>query len=428
MKARRINPIVGVIALVLLLSVAVVNANEVEVWTWWDISPEDHARMEAAVGAKVNFRNVPWGEFQEKLLVGVLGGSAPDMIYVDSQWFDDFALKGALTDLTPYMQRNPTGLPLDDIFPAAYLSWQDASGRQVAMPNTASPSVWWYNRDMFRELGLPELDESFDWDQWFEYARRASRDLDGDGLDDRKGLMDWYSDIANLIWSNGGEIFVDGEIAIDNPAAREAITFYKEFYERELVVSWDELAHIGFPQDPEAAWRNGVVAFVPGGDWVGPATVCLPDTECAFDIGVAHVPLAPSGGRVGLVRGNGLAIPAGAKNPDLGWRVIAYLLDDENAAREANNGQMPSRISIAASDEYLPPGKFPWSKKTIVDSMAYQRPADPGVVWSLSYAIWNSPIKAELARFYANQAGLAEVMENITVQVTNLLRELRANQ
>lgn len=410
----------------LLLFASAAHAQEVEIWTWWDFTEEDIAEFEAVAGATVIPRNIPWGDFQEKLIVGVLGGAGPDLIFVDNQWFDDFATKGTLTDLTPFMERNPTNLPLDDIFPAAYQLWQ-LDGKQLAMPNSASPSLWWYNRTMFRELGLPDLDETFDWDQWFEYARIASRDIDGDGVDDRKGLMDWWSDIANLIWSNGGEIFIDGQIAIDSPASREAVDFYAEFFRRELVASWEELAHVGFAQIPDQAWNAGYIAFAPGGDWVGPITVRDPNTnEWRFDVGVAHVPLAPSGGRVGLLRGNGLAIPMGAKNPEAAWRIIAHLLDDDRQALQANDGQMPARISIAASNEYLPDGQYPYDKGTIIASMAYQRPSDPGVLWSNTYAIWNSPIKDELSRFYRNEASLAEIMENITLRVTNMLREAAA--
>src|SRR5690606_11239706 len=73
---------------------------------------------------------------------------------------------------------------------------------------------------------------------------------------------------------------------------------------------------------------------------------------------VAHVPRAPSGGRAGLLRGNVLAIPAGAQNPEGAWRLIAFVLDDASQERTAQDGYLPSRISIAQS-EYLERGFYP---------------------------------------------------------------------
>src|SRR5690606_19126357 len=277
----------------------------------------------------------------------------------------------------------------------------------------------------FEELGLPRLDDSFDWDQFLQIARRATRDTNGDGLHDAKGFMPWWFDIVTLIWSNGGEIFQDGQIAIDSDEAREALIYYKEFWDLELIVNWEELAHLGFAQVPDRAWKEGYVAFAPGGDWVGPSTVRDPVTnEWYFDVQVAHVPRARRGGRVGLLRGNGLAIPTGAKNPEGAWKLIAYILGDDNQTLTAHDGQLPARISIAQT-EYLEESYYPYSKDTIIAAMAYQRPSDSGVLWSQTYAIWNSPIKANIERFVTGQTSLEGAIETMKRQVTAMLEEAR---
>lgn len=397
---------------------------EVTFWTWWHVDDEDLAKMSEFVGEEVVYRELIFNDFQNALLVGVAGGTPPDLIYVDPAWFDDFAQKGALMDLGPFIERDTTGIPFDDIFPTGLTLWQ-VDGKQVALPANVSPSLWWYNGTMFTELGLADLDDSFDWDQFFEIARRATRDTNGDGLHDAKGLMPWWFDIATLIWSNGGEIFRDGEIAMDSDAVRQALIYYKEFWDRELIVNWEELAHLGFAQVPDRAWKEGYVAFAPGGDWVGPSTVRDPNTgEWFFEAKVAHVPRAPSGGRTGLLRGNGLAIPTGAKNPEGAWKLIAYILGDESQTRTAQDGQVPARISIAQF-EYLEGGYYPYTKDTIIAAMAYQRPPDAGVLWSQTYAVWNSPIKDNISQYVTGAITLEGAIETMKRQVTAMLNEAR---
>lgn len=425
---NRLRTIIAVVAVVALAALFAPTAQaEVVFWTWWHVDEEDLARMSEYVGEEVVYREVSFEDFLNQMVVAVAGGSAPDLIYVDPQWFDEFARLGTLTDLGPFIERDTTGIFFDDIFPTGMDLWK-LDGRQLALPANVSPTLWWYNGTMFSELGIAPLDDSFDWEQFFEVARRATRDTNGDGLHDAKGLMPWWFDIATLIWSNGGELFVDGELAIDSDAAREALIYYKEFWDRELIVNWEELAHLGFAQVPDRAWKEGYVAFAPGGDWVGPSTVRDPNTdEWFFDVQVAHVPRAPSGGRAGILRGNGLAIPTGAKNPEGAWRLIAYILDDYNQTRTAQDGQLPSRISIAQT-EYLEGGFYPYSKDTIIATMAYQRPPDTGVLWSQTYAIWNSPVKSNIEQFLTGAVSLEGAIETMKRQVSAMLAEARERQ
>ena len=398
------------------------GAEEVDIWAWWDASPQQVADLEEYVGAKVNFRNVPYGEFLQQLVVAIVGGVSPDVVYVDMNWFDDFLEQGALYDVTPYFERNPYQLPLDDLFPAALQLWE-RGGRQYGVTTRIDLSLTWYNRTMLDELGLRDLDDSFDWNQWLDYAGKATRDINGDGQFDRKGNMDWWWEIATAIWSNGGEIFRDGQLALDSPEVEETLNFYKQFYDFEIIVAPGDLAHVGY-DNPEDAWRNGMVLFAPGGAWVGPGTIRDPQTgEWTFDPGVGHVPAAPGKGRVGLSAGNGIAIAAGTKNPDLAWKALSYFLDDEYQTMLARDGLLPARLSIALSEDFLPEQDFPFNKQTIIDAVAYQRPPDLGVRWSQTFANAGSPVKSTFRGFFRGEIGYSAAMDTIKTQVNAILSD-----
>ena len=421
MKCRKRSAAWLIVALAGLLAGSFpAAAQEVDVWAWWDPTPQQLIGFEQYVGAKVNFRNVPFGEFPQQLIVAIAGGASPDVIFVDMNWFDDFADQNALLDLSPYVERNPHRLPIDDLFPVARELWE-RDGRQLAFSTSVSIALSWYNKSMLDELGLMPPDESFDWNQWIDYAGKATRDLNGDGTYDRKGLMDWWYEIATLIWSNGGEIFRNGQLALDTPEVEEALNFYKQFYDYEILVRPGELAHVGY-DNPEVAWRNGAVLFAPGGTWVGPTTIRNQFTgEWAFDPGVAHVPMSPNGGRVGYAVGTGIAVAAGTDDPDLAWKALSFFLDDDYQTLLARDGLLPARSSIATSNDFLPVESLPLDKNVIISAVAYQRPPDAGVRWSQTFGNPGSPAKSTFRAYFQGEVSFAAAMDNIRTQVNAIL-------
>lgn len=395
------------------------GAQTLEYWAWFQFDDEDLEAMSQTIGAEVVLREVPFDEYHDQLLVNVIGGTPPDLVLIDPQWFDSFVSAGVLTDLTPYVQRDGATI-MADVFPAGLDRWS-AYGVLYAVPWNVAPMIYWYNSTMMDELGLAAPGDDFNWDQFRQYARIATRDVTGDGLHDAKGLMPWWFDWATLVWSNGGQIFEDGKFALDSGPAREALAFYRTLWEEQLVMNWNELNHLGFNDgDTEQVWRSGYVLFAPGGDWVGPNAL----ETANFDVGAAHVARAPNGNRVGLLGGNGLAIPYGAKNPDLSWLGLLQQMSLDQQNRIAFEGQLPGRITAARSSAYMAGVNATWDLSIIPAAVEYQRGPDVGVLWSRTYAIWNSPVKQHLEQYFQQQAGLTEAIENARIGVEAILAEL----
>lgn len=416
---RRSVLVLAVLAVLVAFSAAGTVAQEkLLFWTWWTVDEETLAKMEEYTGYEVEYQQLSWGDVRDKLVVSVAANTGPDVIYVDPAWFDDFVAQKALTDLSPLLERNPDILPLNDIFPTGMELWE-VEGKQWAIPNNLSPGLFWYNNTLFKEIGLPKLGDDFDVHQWLDFTRKLTRDTDGDGVMDQYGLMTWWYQICNLIWSYDGHIFKDGTVDPNNPGLIEALSFYKELYDRQLICHYQELMHKG-QEDPDKAWSNGFIGFAPGGAWVGPSRVRSGD-EWRFDVQVAHQPMSPIGKRAALMRGNGLAIPASSKNKIGALKLIAWIIGDEAQTEMAINGQMPSRASIATSEAFLPEEEYPYSKEVIIEALEYQRGPVKGVKWSVTYEHWNSPIKQAFNDFLNNNATMAEVIDRIKRQVPPLI-------
>ncbi|HET7559081.1 MAG TPA: extracellular solute-binding protein [Limnochordia bacterium] len=394
---------------------ALADEPTIQYWAWWTVSQEDLQKAEKAIGAKIDYRQLNWGDVESKLLTAVIAGSGPDVIYVDPSWFDAFASKGVLTDLNPYLKTDNDSL-WKDIFPSGMELWQ-SDGKQWAVPNNVAPTLFWYNGTLMDDLGLARPDDSFDWNTWLADSRKAARDKDGDGRLDTEGFMPWWWEIGDLIRSNGGTLFTDGKLSINSQATRDALTFFKQVREFNLIEDWEQLPK--YPQHPDAAWWDGAVLFAPGGDWIGPSV--QKDGKWTFDIQVAPAPKSPIGQRSALLRGNGLAITSSSKHKDLAYKLIKYFLSDDVQKQTAQNGQLPGRISIA-HQYYLTGGvKYPYDRNTIIQSLAYQQGPDKNVDWSETYGVWNSPIKAEADKFLRGQESMDAMMTNMAKLVNAIL-------
>lgn len=109
----------------------------------------------------------------------------------------------------------------------------------------AGGSGIWYNRTLFQREGLPDLYElqekgQWTWEKYFEIAKAATKDLDGDGKIDQWGIAIGYEIEYPLIYSNGAAVVEekDGKyrFALDTPQGVEALEFIGRIY-RENITS-----------------------------------------------------------------------------------------------------------------------------------------------------------------------------------------------
>src|SRR5580698_3734433 len=57
-------------------------------------------------GLKIKVENIPYNEYQSKILAELAANDAPDVISVEASRFSDLYLRGAFEDLTPYFKRD----------------------------------------------------------------------------------------------------------------------------------------------------------------------------------------------------------------------------------------------------------------------------------------------------------------------------------
>ena len=89
-----------------------------------------------------------------KLQAGIANGSVPVEIMLDSPYVSFFAKNGALLPLDDLV-KGKDGINLKDYIPGL-LADGYYQGKLYAIPFARSTPILYYNRDMFKEVGLPD--------------------------------------------------------------------------------------------------------------------------------------------------------------------------------------------------------------------------------------------------------------------------------
>lgn len=120
-------------------------------------------------------------------------------------------------------------------------------GKLMAMPLAISTPVLHINATRFKEVGLNPDKPPTTWEELISYAKKLTRDIDGDGRIDQWGFnihadTPWHT--YGFIYQNGGDIYgADGTSKLDSPDVTQAIQFWSDLVHKHKVMP--PMAHEG---------------------------------------------------------------------------------------------------------------------------------------------------------------------------------------
>ncbi|MEK5058882.1 ABC transporter substrate-binding protein [Paenibacillus sp. FSL H7-0326] len=310
---------------------------------WWDLTPTDTdaqgkalveqlKKTEEKYNVKFEFVNIPYEEYMEKFTASVLAGEPlADITYLEYKAALPAIQKGQLHKIseftTPESSIN-TDQRLANAGPALL---GEQYGFYGGMPSNGGVGIH-YNRDLFEELGLPDLQELYDkgewtWDKMLEIAKQATKDTNNDGKMDTWGFSGWSAQVGrNLIVANGGNTVLDpagdetkATEGLTDPRTIEAIEYLASLYNNNVVkvksgdkTLWEETD----------TFKDGDIAMFHAAQWqIG---------DINFEIGVVPYPIGPQGNpevTYGDTALNAYFIPKGVKDPALVYQIFEELYD-----------------------------------------------------------------------------------------------------
>lgn len=267
------------------------------------------------------------GNWQEKLIVGMATGTAPDITEFWGNTAQELARSGLLLDLRPYIERDLTDEDIRDIYPP---HWENSKvhfgphkGEQFAMPLYTNTTVIYFNETMFREAGMEtpmelELRGEWNWNSLEQLAKKLTRRV-GDETT-QYGFMtmntNWFR-VVQYIWENGGDWFDRNDptrFIGDQPEAVEAMEFLHRmtFKDGSMMSTWNYGA---FPERRVAMIDDGLnEGFVRYRNAIGDN----------FEWNMAPRAVGPAG-RKPVTMDDGLGIWRQTEHPEEAWEFVKFI-------------------------------------------------------------------------------------------------------
>ena len=257
-------PVLFLVSLLLSVSFGIVQAQETTVrLAWWGNEPRHDMygmlsdMYEEVTDVTLEREFNAWGPYWELLATQVAGGNLPDILHMHPNFVNEYASRGTLLDLTPYVESGQLDL---STFPAGIVD-SGKVGEQIFMVTlgNSSPGTH-YNTAYFEEAAI-EFDElTWTWDDYLEIARQLAAVMPEDSW---AAADDGASDQAlETFMRQRGKDFMDADgIAFDKEDLLDFWGMFQTMREEGLIPPADiaqEFANVGHA---DSLLGNGRVAM-----------------------------------------------------------------------------------------------------------------------------------------------------------------------
>lgn len=285
---------------------------------------------------KINYEPVP-GNYIPKLLTMIAGGKPPDVFYLDSLYFPDFASKKILLPLDDLIKKE--GIEIKDFYSNLILAFT-SNNKIYGIPKDFNTLALFYNKEILKSAGLQCPNSHWDWNS----LRRAALTVTRAGKGRYYGLSlptDQPARWLPFAFQNGARVFTkSGKICIDTPQFINSLKFYRDLILKDKVsVSPGEIG-AGWAGD---ALGKGDVAMALEGGWLIPY---LETTFPEIKYGCVELPRGPAG-RGNLIFTVAYCVSKDSKYPSQALKLIKHLTSYESQIQVTF--ALPSRIKAGES-------------------------------------------------------------------------------
>jgi multiple sugar transport system substrate-binding protein len=344
-----------------------------------------------APGSTLKFEAVTYDQAVDTLSTQLGGGNAPDV--VGPNGFGGFnAFEGQWLDLAPYIAKSNYDLTQ---FPQSIRDFYKSPAGQIGIPFDVYPSMLWYKKGMFEEIGLAEPPHKYgdkytmpdgstvDWnyDTLEQVAKLLTVDKNGKDATqagfDRKSIVQYgfepqRDDLRGLgaFWGAGSLVGADGKTVTIPDAWKAAWKyFYDGMWGPQPFIMTDAVFQSDKFGGGEYAFFSGKVAMSENFLWT---TYGVANAGKDWDLAV--IP-SYNGTTTAPLNADTFAIPKNSKNPDTAFAALIYLLGDASDTLLKTYGGMPARpekqdaflTELGKSDGF--PDKVDW--QVAKDSLNY---------------------------------------------------------
>jgi multiple sugar transport system substrate-binding protein len=282
---------------------------------------------------KVVLEPVSYKEKETKYTVESAAGRASDVFHVHAFSLPMFFSKGFAKDLTPFIEKEGSGF-LDAWYPLP-IKLMKHNGKMHAMPGDYMTMVLFYNTNIFKEAGLDPNKPPKTWDEFLVYAKKLTRDTDGDGKVDQWGFgtvgaksPGFSMRFGPFIWSYGADYLTPDmkRSALDSSEANEAFKFFVELYTKHKVVPPGLTAMN--PQEVRTQFAQKKVAMILGSGWTPPIVNKINPDLNAFEV-LKCAPAPMKRKQATAIWLSSWVMSPNTKHPNEAWELLKFITSKE---------------------------------------------------------------------------------------------------
>ncbi|MDD5173213.1 MAG: sugar ABC transporter substrate-binding protein [Candidatus Omnitrophica bacterium] len=368
----------------------------------------------------VKLDHTPYRGYVDKLLTRIAGRSAPDIICTEVDLFVTFQSKDVLLDLTPFMKANPE-FSTKQFYPEI-INRFTVDGKLYAIPRDTAPfACVYYNKKLFDEAGVPYPKDDWNLDDLLDKARKLTK-TDKDGRVTQYGFYAWAW--PNFVYAFGGSMVDDvknpSKCTLNSGKSIAGLQFYSDLINKYKVHP-TSTAMTNLAMGVQGMFMTGRLAMFSSGIWETPGLRKM----ASLDWDVAMFPKGPGGIRAFGTGGSGYCILKETKNPEAAFEVIKALAGRSGQTMLADTGlAQPAIKDIAQSGHWAFDNKKPKNKSMLDEAMKY-------VIYEPFHPAWREAkelyINPELDMVFSGKRSVEDAVENFTVKVDRLLKNLGKN-
>ncbi len=261
-------------------------------------------------GVKVQVVTTPGQDYYVKSLAMLAGKAHVDVLWM-GQGFGIFAGRGALRDLTPFVERDG-GFDLA-LFRPEVVDWYRLGPQLYGIPYGVDVMTIAYNKEIFDAAGVAYPTSDWNLEEMLEIARKVTR------IDSRSGRVKVAGlGMESLDYRYHGLKFLSDDqrrFALNTERGREWLERNVELIHRERILQRGADLQ---SMDRLSGFFNAQTAMIEFATWD------LPEAEkrALFAWDVVAIPIGAGGKRSSWASSNGFCMARDTRQPDLAWELL----------------------------------------------------------------------------------------------------------
>ncbi|HEY3781958.1 MAG TPA: extracellular solute-binding protein [Fimbriimonadaceae bacterium] len=397
-------------------------------------------------GIQVKLENIDHGLYFQKLLTMFAANVAPDVAMMGFENFQPFAKRGVLMPLDDVIRSTP-GFDLSQWYPEI-IQVHRYQGKLYVLPRDIAPmGLIYYNKQMFKDAGIPYPDGSWTWDfkerpelkdkDFLWVIHRLSK-FGSDGKPTQWGFVSaWPGLLAqSFALPTGGRELDDyanpTKVLYDSPEMIRAYQFAADLmFKNQWVPSNQEITSV-LQTNTDHLFSTQKVAMMEGGIWEVPniRKDLIPEKPGFFDWDLTMFPAYKDGTRMFPSGGSGYSIVSSTKYPKEAWELLKFMTSPDVMQKVAAAGlAQPAIRRLAISEPWVPgpntplESQYPHNRIVTDEAVKYVKFAPSSEYYPALQTYINPRVDTIWTGEHTPQEALTQATQDAQQQLDNLRRK-----